>query len=98
MPKLTVAQYADKTARPDVTIETGVTFRVRTVRNSVQRQWRYRYTLHGRRDEITLPASGSYREHMAADHPSLLCRTIQKLLVWTCLELNLHCYLPGNKG
>jgi len=67
MPKLTVAQYADQTVRPEVTIETGVTYRVRNVRNSVQRQWRYRYTIHGRRDEITLPASGFYREHMAED-------------------------------
>lgn len=67
MPKLTVAQYADQTVRSEVTIETGVTYRVRNVRNSVQRQWRYRYTIHGCRDEITLPASGFYREHMAED-------------------------------
>lgn len=67
MPKLTVAQYADETVRSAITIETGVTFRVRKVRNTVQRQWRYRFTIRGRRDELTLPASGFYREHLASD-------------------------------
>ena len=67
MPKLTVAQYADETVRPDTTIETGVAFRVRKTRGGVQRQWRYRFTINGRRDELTLSASGSYREHLASD-------------------------------
>ena len=67
MPKLTVAQYADESVSSDITIETGVAFRVRKTRRGVNRQWRYRFTIDGRRDELTLPASGSYREHMAAD-------------------------------
>ena len=67
MPKLTVAQYADETVRPDTTIETGVAFRVRKTRSGVQRQWRYRFTINGRRDELNLTASGSYREHLATD-------------------------------
>ena len=67
MPKLTVAQYADETVRPDTTIETGVAFRVRKTRSGVQRQWRYRFTINGRRDELNLIASGSYREHLATD-------------------------------
>ena len=67
MPKLTVAQYADESVSSDITIETGVAFRVRKTRRGVNRQWRYRLTINGRRDELTLLASGSYREHMAAD-------------------------------
>ena len=67
MPKLTVAQYADETVRPDTTIETGVAFRVRKTRAGVQRQWRYRFTINGRRDELNLSASGSFREHLATD-------------------------------
>ena len=67
MPKLTVAQYADESMSSDITIETGVAFRVRKTRRGANRQWRYRFTINGRRDELTLPASGSYREHMAAD-------------------------------
>ena len=68
MPNFTVKEYADRTTRKAISVEKGVSFRVRKVSNTVQRQWRYRFTLlNGKRDEITLPASGDKREHLAAD-------------------------------
>ena len=68
MPNFTVKEYADHTPRKAISVEKGVSFRVRKVSNTVQRQWRYRFTLlNGKRDEITLPASGDKREHLAAD-------------------------------
>lgn len=68
MPNFTVKEYADRTPRKALSVEKGVSFRVRKVSNTVQRQWRYRFTLlNGKRDEITLPASGDKREHLAAD-------------------------------
>tara|TARA_A100001015_G_scaffold194782_1_gene217162 strand:+ start:145 stop:1314 length:1170 start_codon:yes stop_codon:yes gene_type:complete len=68
MPNFTVKEYADRTPRKAISVEKGVSFRVRKVSNTVQRQWRYRFTLlNGKRDEITLPASGDKREHLAAD-------------------------------
>ena len=68
MPNFTVKEYADYTPRKAISVEKGVSFRVRKVSNTVQRQWRYRFTLlNGKRDEITLPASGDKREHLAAD-------------------------------
>ncbi|MDA8946830.1 hypothetical protein N9H49_05075 [Luminiphilus sp.] len=68
MPNFTVKEYADHTPRKAISVEKGVSFRVRKVSNTVQRQWRYRFTRHnGKRDEITLPASGDKREHLAAD-------------------------------
>ena len=64
MPNFTVKEYADHTPRKAISVEKGVSFRVRKVSNTVQRQWRYRFTLlNGKRDEITLPASGDKREH-----------------------------------
>ena len=68
MPNFTVKEYANRTPRKAISVEKGVSFRVRKVSNTVQRQWRYRFTLlNGKRDEITLPASGDKREHLAAD-------------------------------
>ena len=68
MPNFTVKEYADHTPRKAISVEKGVSFRVRKVSNTVQRQWRYRFTLlNGKRDEITLSASGDKREHLAAD-------------------------------
>jgi len=68
MPNFTVKEYADHTPRKAISVEKGVSFRVRKFSNTVQRQWRYRFTLlNGKRDEITLPASGDKREHLAAD-------------------------------
>ena len=68
MPKLTVKEYADPTPRKAISVGKDVSFRVRRVSNTVLRQWRHRFTLlNGKRDEITLPASGDKREHLAAD-------------------------------
>ena len=68
MPSITVREYADRTPRKAIYVEKGASFRVTKVSNTVQRQWRYRFTLlNGKRDEITLPASGDKREHLAAD-------------------------------
>lgn len=68
MPNITVKEYADHTLRKSKLVEKGVSFRVREVSKTLQRQWRYRFTLlNGKRDEITLPASGDKREHLAAD-------------------------------
>ena len=68
MPNFTVKEYADHTPRKAISVERGVSFRIRKVSNTVHRQWRYRFTLlNGKRDEITLPASGDKREHLAAD-------------------------------
>jgi len=68
MSNITVKEYADHTSRKSKLVEKGVSFRVREVSKTLQRQWRYRFTLlNGKRDEITLPASGDKREHLAAD-------------------------------
>ena len=68
IPNITVKEYADRTPRKSKLVEKGVSFRVREVSKTLQRQWRYRFTLlNGTRDEITLPASGNKREHLAAD-------------------------------
>ena len=65
---ITVKECADRTPRKSKLVEKGVSFRVREVSKTLQRQWRYRFTLlNGKRDEITLPASGNKREHLAAD-------------------------------
>ena len=68
MPNITVKEYANRTPRKSKLVEKGVSFRVREVSKTLHRQWRYRFTLlNGKRDEITLPASGDKREHLAAD-------------------------------
>ena len=68
MPNFTVKEYADSTPRKALSVEKGVSFRVRKVSNTVQRQWRYRFTLlNGKRDEVTFPASGGKSENLAAD-------------------------------
>ena len=65
---LSVKEYADSSRDRSVRVETGVNFRVRHHRNGViQREWRYRFTINGRRYEITPPASGRFKEHLAAD-------------------------------
>ena len=68
IPNITVKEYADRTPRKSKLVERGVSLRVREVSKTLQRQRRYRFTLlNGKRDEITLPASGNKREHLAAD-------------------------------
>ena len=68
MPNFTVKDYADRTPRKAIRVEKNVSFRVRDVSGTLQRQWRYRFTIIGeKRDEITRPASGDKREHLAAD-------------------------------
>ena len=48
-------------------MEKGISFRLREVPTTLQRQWRYRFTLlNETRDEITLPTLGDKREHLAA--------------------------------
>jgi integrase len=65
---LTVKAYADSSRDRSIRVETGVNFRIRHHRNGViQREWRYRFTINGRRHEITRAASGRFREHLAAD-------------------------------
>jgi hypothetical protein len=64
----TVKDCANRSPRKAILVEKNVSFRVRDVSGTIQRQWRYRFTLIGeKRDEITRPASGDKREHLAAD-------------------------------
>lgn len=68
MVALTVKEYADTSRDRSIRVDTGVNFRVRHHRNGViQREWRYRFTISGRRHEITRSASGRFKEHLAAD-------------------------------
>ena len=68
MGALSVKEYADTSRDRSIRIETGVNFRVRHHSNGVMhREWRYRFTINGRRHEITRAASGRFKEHLAAD-------------------------------
>ncbi|MFL2501366.1 MAG: tyrosine-type recombinase/integrase [Luminiphilus sp.] len=68
MGALTVKEYADSSRDRSIRVETGVNFRIRHHRNGViQREWRYRFTINGRRHEITRAASGRFKEHLATD-------------------------------
>ena len=68
MGALTVREYADSSRDRSIRVETGVNFRIRHHRNGViQREWRYRFTINGRRYEITRAASGRFKEHLATD-------------------------------
>lgn len=61
-------EYADSSRDRSIRVETAVNFRVRHHRNGViQCEWRRRFTINGRRYEITLPSSGRFKEHLAAD-------------------------------
>ena len=65
---ITLKAYTSKTPG-EVKVEKGVTFRVRVnASGGLTRQWRYRYRYNGTPREMTLPASGEYREHLAQDY------------------------------
>ncbi|MDB4491115.1 hypothetical protein N9212_01070 [Luminiphilus sp.] len=65
---ITLKAYTSKTPG-EVTVEKGVTFRVRVnASGGLTRQWRYRYRYNGDPKEMTLPASGEFREHLAKDY------------------------------
>ena len=65
---ITLKAYTSKI--PDeITVEKGVTFRIRVnASGGLTRQWRYRYRYDGAPREMTLPASGEFREHLAQDY------------------------------
>ncbi len=65
---ITLKAYTSKTPG-EIKVEKGVTFRVRVnASGGLSRQWRYRYRYNGAPREMTLPASGEFREHLAQDY------------------------------